>query len=222
MIESKDAIIVFTRYPERGKVKTRLAKSIGDEAAFQIQKILAKRTFKECLILNDKKFSLFVFYPEENNEAQVKNLVNGRFSFFTQDGNNLGKKMSNAFRKVFELGFEKAIIIGTDIPDMSKLILSNAFMELEKDDIVIGPSNDGGYYLLGMNKFIPGLFEDIEWSTNSVFEKTINKINHSNFNYSALEELIDLDLKEDLLKWYEVNKYKHDDELVRFIKELNL
>ena len=221
MIKNKNAVIIFTRYPENGKVKTRLAQSIGDESACKIHKILAERVFNECLMLDKNDFSLFVFYPKENNVEQVRDWIDERFSLFAQIGETLGEKMSNAFKKIFELGFESVIIIGTDIPDISKTLLSKAFLELENKDIVIGPSNDGGYYLIGMNKYSPELFNNIEWSTNLVFEKTINKIVQNNFNHKILEELIDLDLKENLLSWYETNYNKLNDKLVKFISELN-
>ncbi len=218
--EQKNAIIIFTRYPESGKVKTRLADSIGDESACRLHKILAERIFNECLLLDEKDFSLFVFYPEENNTEQVRNWVNKRFTLFTQIGKTLGEKMSNAFNKIFELNFEKTIIIGTDIPDISKSILSEAFLDLEKNDIVIGPSNDGGYYLLGMNKFIPEMFENIEWSIGPVFRKTTENINQNKLRYRTMEMLIDIDVKEDLLNWHEKNKVKCNDELVKYISRL--
>ncbi len=172
----------------------------------QVHKIIAERIFKECLKLDEENFSIFVFYPEENNTEQVRNWVNKRFSLFTQIGKTLGEKMSNAFKKIFELNFEKAIIIGTDIPDISKSILSEAFLDLEKNDVVIGPANDGGYYLLGMNKYLPEMFENIEWSIGSVYRQTTEKINQNKLRYKTMEMLIDIDVKEDLLNWHEKNK----------------
>ncbi len=220
--EIKNAIIIFTRYPEPGKVKTRLADSIGENSSCLIHKILAERIFNECLLLNKNDFQAFVFYPKENSEEQIRDWIDRRFILHHQIGNTLGEKMKNAFDTVFSLGFKKIVITGTDIPDISKSLLSKCFLELEKNDLVIGPSNDGGYYLLGMNKFTHEVFDNIKWSTDSVFQKTIEIINENNLSFTTIEKLIDIDVKEDLLTWYETNKQNHKDELVKFISELKL
>ncbi len=99
MIKNKNAVIIFTRYPENGKVKTRLAQSIGDKSACEVHKILAERVFNECLKMDENDFSLFVFYPEENNQEQIKKWVDKRFLLFKQNGKALGIKMSNAFKR---------------------------------------------------------------------------------------------------------------------------
>jgi len=217
---NKNAVIIFTRYPEIGKVKTRLAASIGNESAYLVHRILVEQTFRECLKLEEREFKLFVFYLDGKNEELFREWIDVRFLLCSQTGNNLGEKMSNAFRKIFGLGFDKVILLGTDIPDISKVFLSKSFFELEKNDVVIGPSNDGGYYLLGMNKFYPNIFDDIKWGTESVFEKTIDKIHENNLSYTTIDKLTDIDVKEDLLSWYELNKPNSENDLVEFVSTL--
>ena len=217
---NKNAVIIFTRYPEIGKVKTRLAASIGNESAYLVNEILVGRTFKECLKLEENRFSLFAFYSDMKNEEFFPDSIAKRFLIYNQDGENIGEKMRNAFEKIFNLGFEKAVILGTDIPDISESILSKSFLELEQNNIVIGPSNDGGYYLLGMNKFYHNIFDDIKWGTESVFEKTIDKIHENNLSYTTIDRLTDIDVKEDLLSWYELNKPNSENDLVEFVSAL--
>ena len=217
---NKNAVIIFTRYPEIGKVKTRLAASIGNESAYLVNEILVGRTFKECLKLEENRFNLFAFYSDMKNEEFFPDSIAKRFLIYNQDGENLGEKMRNAFEKIFNLGFEKAVILGTDIPDISESILSKSFLELEQNNIVIGPSTDGGYYLLGMNKFYPNIFDDIKWGTESVFEKTIDKIHENNLSYTTIDRLTDIDVKEDLLSWYELNKPNSENDLVEFVSTL--
>ena len=109
--------------------------------------------------------------------------------------------MYNAFKKAIEKGSENTIIIGTDIPDISSEIIKRALKALENTDVVIGPSNDGGYYLLGMKKLYKDLFIGIEWSRDSVLHNTIERLNNLNLSYSMLPELIDIDTEEDLKMW---------------------
>ena len=109
--------------------------------------------------------------------------------------------MKNAFEKVFSAGSQKVIIVGTDIPDLSKEVIIKAFELLDSNDVVIGPAKDGGYYLLGMKKMHTKLFDKIEYSTSSVLSETLLKIKELNLTYHLLPELRDIDTEEDLLNW---------------------
>ncbi|MDP2364525.1 MAG: TIGR04282 family arsenosugar biosynthesis glycosyltransferase [Ignavibacteria bacterium] len=195
------SIIIFTRYPIEGKVKTRLASTIGNHYAKEFYKIISEKIINGTkLIRNSYKY---VFYSNENEKDLVKKWLGNSFLYSHQEGNNLGEKMTNAFRKVFSHGAKKSIIIGTDIPDLSPQIIKEAIKQLDKTDIVIGPSKDGGYYLLGMKKYYPAIFENIEYSSHTVFSETIAIAEKLNLTYSTLELLQDIDTEDDIIHWIE-------------------
>ena len=207
--EKKDtAIIVFTRFPVEGKVKTRLAKNMGNKFAVSFYRVCAEHTFKELLKVKETGSEIFLFCSEGNEIEQVMKWAGNDFNYYSQQGNDLGLKMQNAFETVFKKGYKKAIIIGTDAPDVSMNIVQSAISVLNNYSVVIGPANDGGYFLLGFKSKLIDLFSGIEWSTGSVFDNTIEKLNHSKTNYFMLDELTDIDTLEDLRNW--LKHYKGD------------
>jgi len=207
--ENKDtAIIVFTRFPIEGKVKTRLAKNMGNKFAVSLFRVCAEHTFKELLKVRETGLELFLFCSEENEIEQVKQWTGNNFNCYSQQGSDLGLKMQNAFEVVFKKGYKKVIIIGTDAPDVSMNLVQNAISVLDNYSVVIGPANDGGYFLLGFKSKLIDLFSGIEWSTDSVFDNTIEKLNNSKTNYFMLDGLTDIDTLEDLQYW--LKHYKGD------------
>lgn len=193
------SIILFVKYPVEGKVKTRLAESIGNSKAVKIYSGLAERTVIEMKRL--KNSYNYIFYSDESEKERIKKWIRGNFFYAPQKGDDLGERMSNAFRLVFGHGASKALIIGTDIPDLSTEIINDAIKKLDDFDVVIGPSPDGGYYLLGMKEFTPELFENITYSTNTVFEDTVKKIKDKNKSYTTLETIEDIDTEDELRNW---------------------
>ena len=207
--EKKDtAIIIFTKFPVEGKVKTRLAKNMGNKFAVSFYRVCAEHTFKELVKVKETGSELFLFCSEENEIEQVMKWAGKDFNYYSQQGNDLGLKMYNAFDTVFKRGYKKVIIIGTDAPDVSMKIVQSAILVLDNYSVVIGPANDGGYYLLGFKLKLIDLFSGIEWSTNSVFDNTIEKLKNSKINYFTLDELTDIDTLEDLQNW--LKQYKGD------------
>ena len=204
--KKETAIIVFTRFPMAGKVKTRLAKNMGNKFAVSFFKACAEHTFMELLKVKETGPELFLFCSEENEIEQVMQWAGNNFNYFSQLGKDLGLKMFNAFDTVFKRGYKKVIIIGTDAPDVSMNILQSAISVLDNYSVVVGPANDGGYYLLGFKSKLIDLFSGIEWSTNSVFDNTIKKLNNSKINYFVLDELIDIDTLDDLQNWLKHHK----------------
>lgn len=215
-----DAVIIFTKYPQNGKVKTRLGKTMGNEFAAGLFKLMAENIFKICLSLPVEDFSLFLFYSEKNERNSVESWVDKRFSLQPQEGADLGERMKNAFRFVFKNRFNKVVIIGTDCPENNTGILLRAFNELLRKNVVIGPSTDGGYYLIGMDKFYPFLFDDIEWSSNSVFKETIKRIKQNKLTFHLLPELTDIDTEKDLRDW--LSKSNKENEMTKFIDGFGL
>ena len=190
-ITSKNLLLIFTRNPEFGKVKTRLARDIGHQAALDIYKFLLAHTAKICTPLDTEKA---VYYSEEIPNNDLWNAT--VFQKKKQIGEDLGERMQNAFSEGFNLGYSKIIIIGSDLYDIETKDLEQAFKVLNNHEIVIGPAEDGGYYLLGMKQLHPKLFKNKNWGTATVLQDTINELKKS--NYKLLEKRNDVDLYSDI------------------------
>ena len=189
-------IIVFVKNPELGKVKTRLAQTMGDVKALEIYNKLVAYT--RNVLLEFSGVEKFVFYSsfidlddEWNNDVFAKRL---------QTNGGLGEKMTSAFRAVFET-CEKVVIIGSDCPQLKAIHIEKALNLLDKHNVVIGPSDDGGYYLLGMDRFYPFIFEGINWSTETVLSETLAIAKHQNMSTALLEKLHDVDFEDDWNKY---------------------
>ena len=187
----KNLLLIFTRNPELGKVKTRLAGNIGKEAALQLYEFLLEHTAEVTRNLSCEKW---VFYSEFIEEKDCWD--EDYFYKKVQLGNDLGERMLNAFMEGFEDGFENIIVIGSDLYDLQKEDLEKAFLILQKSDIVIGPAQDGGYYLLGMKKPHSRIFKNKEWGSSSVFQQTLEDVKE--LKVEKLEIRNDIDVFEDL------------------------
>jgi hypothetical protein len=188
-----NALIIFVKNFIKGHVKTRLATTLGNDAAVDIYKQLLKNVHNKIKSL---KVDKIVFYSDL---LQNDIWENDLFQKEIQEGNDLGERMKNAFENLFSRGYKKLIIIGTDCPDINESLLENAFEKLENFDIIIGPAKDGGYYLLGMKKKYPFLFQNIEWSTNRVLQQTTDLCNSNQLSYFLLPEISDIDEEKDLI-----------------------
>ncbi|MEO6949721.1 MAG: TIGR04282 family arsenosugar biosynthesis glycosyltransferase [Ginsengibacter sp.] len=187
-----DALIIFVKNLIAGRVKTRLAATMGNDAAMDIYKQLLLNTHN---IIRSFEADKFVFYSDFMEDDIWKNDL---FQKKLQGGNDLGERMENAFKNLFTIDYKKSIIIGTDCPEINGNILKNAFKKLDDFDVVIGPATDGGYYLLGIKKEHPFLFRDIKWSTNEVMNQTIELCKRNQLSYFLLPELSDIDEEKDL------------------------
>jgi hypothetical protein len=196
-----NALIIFTRNPQLGKVKTRLAESIGNEKALEIYIDLLEHTRNITLNLDCDKF---VFYDQniENNDIWLESIYDKKLQF----GVDLGTKMQNAFRLLFELGYKNCIIVGSDIFDLMDFHIQEAFYKLQFSDVVIGPAEDGGYYLLGLKKEITSIFKNKDWGNSTVLTDTL--LDLENYKIDFLEILNDIDTIEDLekSKHYQLNR----------------
>ncbi|MDA0317225.1 MAG: TIGR04282 family arsenosugar biosynthesis glycosyltransferase [Bacteroidetes bacterium] len=190
---SNPLIMVFVRNPELGRVKTRLAKSIGDQAALETYKILSKHTSK---IINEIDSDQLIFYSDKIQDNDIWTATNCKKQIQTKG--DLGQKMLAAFQYGFSLGYQKILIIGSDLYSLRPKHIESAFEQLENYDVVIGPVLDGGYYLLGLNFIIPKIFKQKQWSTSSVLKETLSDLKE--FNVNLLEPLNDIDTYEDLKK----------------------
>ncbi|MDG6026041.1 MAG: glycosyltransferase [Candidatus Brocadia sp.] len=211
-----NALIVFLKYPNPGQVKTRLATDIGEERACFIYQSLAEQIVRHIFPVKPRTYEVGIFFTPADKEDEIKAWLNPLLSaipgadvqFISQEGNELGDRISHAFKKTLQSyshgkedkmsSSRKAIIIGTDCPEIDAELIENAFEVLKEKDVVIGPCKDGGYYLIGMSRHMPDLFTGIDWSTNRVFAQTIEKIQKKNLSCGILKTLADIDRFEDL------------------------
>jgi len=187
-----NTLLIFIRNPELGKVKTRLARTLGDGEALRIYHLLLEKTRHAAMGCEAERF---LFYSDF---VDLQDLWPA--SFFqkkVQHSGDLGARMESAFQEAFYACAEKAVIIGSDCPELTGEMLQQAFDLLDTADFVLGPVPDGGYYLLGMKALESSVFYDIEWSTETVREKTIEKILAAGKTFALLPMLSDVDTEAD-------------------------
>lgn len=199
LMSKKNCLIIFTRKPEKGKVKTRLAQGVGDDKALKVYIYLLKHSAKITANVNAHQQ---VWYTNSIERNDIWN--DGIFEKLVQCEGDLGNKMQFAFEENFKKGFNKVIIIGTDLLDINSEDIEKAFQLLDKHEVVIGPAEDGGYYLLGMKSIIPELFLNIDWSTEHVLEQTLDCL--TNKTFALLDQRNDIDYKDDALRHAELKK----------------
>ncbi len=202
MMENR-ALIIFAKLPRAGLVKTRLGKEIGMNEAVRVYEECARRVFNVAESLASDGARVYLFYAPNAAENEVRSWVGSDFVFAPQVGETLGERMHHAFAHVFRDGISRAVIIGTDVPELERGVLSRAFDLLDSHDLVIGPSHDGGYYLLGMTPPVKEVFDGIAWSTEEVLGRTVAKAERHGLSYTLLEQLMDVDTLEDYRAYLE-------------------
>lgn len=190
-IASKNLLLIFTRNPELGKCKSRLAAKVGNESALEIYKFLLNHTANITKNVNAAKQ---VYYSEEIWADDIWS--DDFYDKKLQKGEDLGIRMANAFLEGFAAGYKRILIIGSDMYDLNKTYINNAFRALADADFVVGPAEDGGYYLLGMNTFKENIFRDKAWGTETVLKDTLNNL--KNEKTTLLETRNDVDFYEDI------------------------
>jgi rSAM/selenodomain-associated transferase 1 len=190
------SLIIFIKNPALGKVKTRLAKTIGATNALKIYQFLLYHTME--ITYNLDSVDKFLFYDEfiPTKDEWPPSM----YQKDIQQGKDLGEKMKNAFQKVFAENYKKAVLVMPDCPKMSDTLIEKAFKSLDDHDFVLGPAKDGGYYLIGMKELLPGIFENKAYSTDKVLEQTIEEIKKLGKSWFKLPVLVDVDMEEDLGK----------------------
>lgn len=201
---SSDVLIIFTRNPELGKVKTRLAKGVGDENALTIYKTLLEHTRDVVSQINCTKrvgYSVKVrptdIWPSED------------FDKFEQEGEDLGDRMYRAFAKAYQDNFSKVLIVGSDLYDLRPQHIEAAFEALNSHEVVIGPAQDGGYYLLGMRSLVKDVFYNKKWGGDTVFKSTMKDL--KGYSVHQLETLNDIDHAQDLKGYPAFEQYLKED-----------
>lgn len=196
MNKNKNVLIIFTKTPQLGNCKTRIAQTVGEQKALDIYKYLLAHT--NALVKPLQNCDKFVYYSNEvvQDDIWCNNTYYKSLQFQDED---LGLRMRTAFQELFDKGYKNVIVIGSDLYDLSTEDLEKAFQHLQTHDFTLGPCQDGGYYLLGMNTFSEQLFQDKQWSTDTVFAETLNDILDLQKTVSILEMRNDIDYYEDII-----------------------
>jgi uncharacterized protein len=195
------ALIILARSPRYGQVKSRLAATLGDAAAGESYRLMAERLFGQCAHL-DTSVATYIFYEGENGGAAMRSWAGAHFHYVPQASGGFGQRLLAAFETVFGEGARKAVIVGTDVPDLSATIITQALRLLDKYPAVIGPDHGGGYYLLGLRMIYPDLFlGNLRWGTHFVYSQTLRLMDNLGIQPAFLPRLIDVDVEGDLRQW---------------------
>jgi len=191
-----NTLMVFFRYPVKGHVKTRLAREMGDDAALKVYKTLLRYTVD--IVKDLEGVDILLVYEARGGKSLPRGVLMEGWAEVRQADGDMGQRFLDAFRHALD-NSAKAVIIGTDCIGLSKEIIDEAFDALEKDDVVIGPSEDGGYYLIGMKGLIYAevIFTGIPWGTDKVFERTMEKMDRLRIKVHRLPKLFDVDTVKD-------------------------
>lgn len=186
----KQALIIFIKNPVAGQVKTRLAAQVGPAKALEVYLKLLQHTRGTALQIACDRY---LFSTGGNTMSPWEHFIPAQ-----QVEGDLGEKMFHAFTSLFNKKYDRVIIIGSDCPGLNPLHINKAFDQLNHADVVLGPATDGGYYLLGLKKMIPEIFNGISWSSDQVLNQTLATLKQLSYSYKLLEYLTDVDEYKDL------------------------
>jgi len=201
-----ETLIIYSRYPEAGKTKTRMIPALGAAGAAELQRQMSEHTLNTARQLQEKrKINLEVHFAG-GNEQLMSAWLGEDLDYIAQVDGDLGDKMNSSFSRAFNTSSQRVVTIGIDCPDINVNILDRAFNLLEKQDLVLGVASDGGYYLIGLNQIIPELFQKIHWGSDRVLNQTKAIANQLNLETNYLTTLSDVDRPEDLTIWQKYQK----------------
>ena len=206
MASGDGSVIMFVKAPQPGMVKSRLAGKVGDETALALYMCFVQDT---VAMLLEGRYPFTVFFHPAGAKEMIARWLGYDRKICPQHGSNLGERMKNAFRDVFSRGSTRAVLIGSDIPDLPHSFIGEALTSLEDHDAVLGPSHDGGYYLIGFrsDSFLPEVFEGVPWSTPAVFQQTLGILQKSKYRVYTLQERRDIDTFDDLAAFFRDNLF---------------
>ncbi|MDZ7673098.1 MAG: TIGR04282 family arsenosugar biosynthesis glycosyltransferase [Halanaerobiales bacterium] len=222
-------IILFSRVPIPGKTKTRLQSHLSSKQSAELHKTFLK-DMNNMLVYVQKKLkdiNLYLFYTPSGEKKVFEGIISNKFNYYPQKGLNIGDRMYNSLKTVSKFN-DKQILIGSDLPTLQPKILEDTINELDGSDIVIGPSDDGGYYLVGCKNPNEKIFKDIDWGTKDVLEETINVIVENRLTYKKVSKCLDIDyyyeleqLYKKLIKYNDLEFYPQNtaDILIEMFKE---
>ncbi|OGW73244.1 MAG: hypothetical protein A3J72_04580, partial [Nitrospirae bacterium RIFCSPHIGHO2_02_FULL_40_19] len=195
--KNSHALVVMLKVPVTGQVKTRLVPPLTEKDAARLYRCFIQDTFSRVSILHD--IDIIAAYTPKNLKLRVKKIVPAGTIIIPQKGKDLGQRLSNIFSELFTFGYKKIAIIGSDSPDLPSEYIKKSFSLLKgKTEIVIGPAEDGGYYLIAMSRNCKVLFINIPWSTDVVFQKTVERAKKAGVKSAILPTWYDVDEIENL------------------------
>ncbi|MEP0794687.1 TIGR04282 family arsenosugar biosynthesis glycosyltransferase [Trichocoleus sp. DQ-A3] len=200
MAMNRECLIVFTRYPEPGKAKTRLIPVLGEDGASNLHRQMTEHTLSQARELQSDRATRVEVYFTGGDQQLMEDWLGADIIYQPQGEGDLGQRMKSAFQTAFAAGIEGVAIVGTDCPGLDAKIMAQAFEQLNGHDLVLGPAMDGGYYLIGLRWVIPELFAGINWGTSEVREKTVAIAISLGLAVAYLPPLFDVDRPEDLAK----------------------
>jgi len=190
-------ILFFVKHLDTGAVKTRLGSELGEKKSRELYLCFVQDMLGT---LNKTGHPCRVHITPPDTEPQFRKWLGDQYEYAAQAQGDLGERMERAFQQAFEDGFERAVLIGSDIPDISPYTMKEALRALKANDAVIGPAKDGGYYLIGFStqSFLPAVFSGIDWSTSRVFKQTMDVFFEAEYTVHTLPKWHDVDTVEDL------------------------
>ncbi len=200
MKSSRNALLIFLRYPDAGKVKRRLSEEVGSERAAEVYEKLIRRTLGVACDFKRRapEARVVLFHTPQDAVEKLKNKFSGPWEFCPQQGEHLGERMANALRAAFATGANKAVLIGTDLSDIEATDIEGAFRNIGEKVAVLGPAADGGFYLIGTDRPIDAPLDFSTWGTGEVFPRTVRELEANGFRIHLAAERHDVDCKSDL------------------------
>ncbi len=201
---AKKHLIIFTRYPQPGKTKTRLIPALGVEGAANLQRQMTEYTLSKVKKFQKSAGISFEIRFAGGDLQLMQNWLGTELNYQLQGEGDLGKRMKNSFLSAFDKGAQEVIAIGIDCPGVNAQLLAEAFEKIRNCDLLLGPAVDGGYYLIGLNRAIEELFINIDWGTAKVLQQTMDIAQQLNLSVAYLQALADIDRPEDLPIWQNI------------------
>jgi uncharacterized protein len=195
--DKERCLLVMVRAPIRGRVKSRMALSLDEEIVLDLYRAFVLDTLATASAL---LIPVVVCFEPADATDEVARWLGDGFTYLAQKGEDLGQRMENAFRHLFSEGYQCAVLVGSDTPDLPEELIREAFVSLKQKDAVIGPARDGGYYLIGFkgDRLLPEVFQDIPWGEDCVFPRTMDFFRKHLYDVHILAEWHDMDRVEDL------------------------
>lgn len=206
---NEKALALFLKYPEKGAVKTRIAKALGDDFTLKLYTCFVADVLE---ISSSIAADTVMLYSLTDNAKNKDCFAEEKHVCLPQQGADLGRRMHNAFRDICRQGYKKVVLIGSDVPDLPPAYIEKAFQGLADHELVLGPSIDGGYYLIALRAATVdyGIFREVPWSTSQVLQQTLENIHQLNITYSMLPWWSDIDEVNDLRRFYNIHKKDRD------------
>jgi rSAM/selenodomain-associated transferase 1 len=198
-LDRRNSLVIFARAPQPGQVKTRIAAELGTLAAVEIYRSLAAQTIASARM--GASYGVTIEYSPRDSESLMRDWLGASLPLRPQRDGDLGARMAAAIDDELARGAQRVVVIGTDCPGLTPAVIESAFARLDQSDVVLGPATDGGYYLIGMARPLPELFQDVPWSSPETLRVTMDRARQRELRVSLLDELADIDTADDWRAW---------------------